>query len=91
MYDHDCHCYVPIHPTGATRADFEGPEEGPITVVITDLRAIDAMGRGIVINRGKKKHASYRDAEEAAWATIAKMTGHTVEELKSGKFYNRPR
>jgi hypothetical protein len=78
--------HVSIYPCGAIRADFEGPENA-VTVVITDLRAMDTHGRGIIVTRGSKAHPSYREAEAAAWATIAKMVGHTVEELKSGEFY----
>jgi hypothetical protein len=81
-----------IYPTGALHADFEGPDEGgPITVAITDLRAATSLGAGIKVHRGRKQYASYREADEAAWATIAKMTGHTVEELKSGEFYSSRR
>jgi hypothetical protein len=81
------HEHQSIYPTGSLRGDFEGPEGGPTAVVITDLRGATSAGTGIVEHWGKKKHANARAAEEAGWATIAKMTGHTVEELKSGEFY----
>jgi hypothetical protein len=42
-----------IYPTGSVRADFEGPERGPITVVITDLRAATPLGGGIEVHRGR--------------------------------------
>jgi hypothetical protein len=77
-----------IYPTGSVRADFEGPERGPITVVITDLRAATPLGGGIEVHRGRKQYPSYHEANEAAWSTIAKMVGRTVAQLKSGEFYS---
>ena len=75
-----------IYPCGAIRADFEGPDNA-ITITITDLRGATSRGTGVEVHRGHKKYTSYEEAAEAAWSTIAKMVGHTVEELKSGEFY----
>ena len=80
------HEHQPIYPCGAIRADFEGPDNA-VSVTITDMRGATSRGTGIEVNRGNKKHPSYDTAVEAAWTTMAKMTGHTVEELKSGEFY----
>ena len=80
------HEHQPIYPCGAIRADFEGPDNA-VSVTITDMRGATSRGTGIVVSPGRKKYTSYDAAVEAAWVTIAKMTGHTVEELKSGEFY----
>jgi hypothetical protein len=81
MYEHQS-----IYPTGSIRANFNGPDNA-VSVTITDLRAATSHGTGIVVSPGRKKYTSYDDAAEAAWTTVAKMTGHTVEELKSSEFY----
>ena len=78
--------HQPIYPLGSIRADFSGPANA-VTVTITDMRRATSRGNGIEVNRGNKKHPSYDTAVEAAWLMVAKMTGHTVAELKSGEFY----
>ena len=78
--------HQPIYPLGSIRADFSGPDNA-VTITITDLRAATSHGTGIVVSPGRKKYTSYDAAAEAAWTTVAQMTGHTVEELKSGEFY----
>ena len=81
MYEHQS-----LYPTGSIRAAFSGPDNA-VTITITDLRAAGPRGEGIVVSPGRKKYTSYDAAAEAAWTTVAKMTGHAVEELKSGEFY----
>jgi hypothetical protein len=77
--------YQSIYPCGTIRADFNGPDNA-VTVTITDMRGATSRGTGIEVNRGNKKHPSYDTAVEAAWLMVAKMTGHTVAELKSGEY-----
>jgi hypothetical protein len=78
--------YQSIYPCGAIRADFNGPDNA-VTITITDLRAAGPRGEGIVVSPGRKKYTSYDAAAEAALVMVSKMTSHTVEELKSGEFY----
>ncbi len=81
MYEHQS-----LYPTGSIRAAFSGPDNA-VTITITDLRAAGPRREGIVVSRGRKKYTSYAAAAEAALVMVAKMTGHTVEQLKSGEFY----
>jgi hypothetical protein len=92
MYDHDHehHDYVSVCATGSIRADFCGPEEA-VVITITDLRAATPMGAGIEVIKGRKRYASYHEAEQAACVIAAKMTGLTVAQLNSGAFYNTNR
>jgi hypothetical protein len=90
MYDHEHHDCVSACATGSIRADFSGPEDA-VVITITDLRAATPMGAGIEVIKGRKRYASYHEAEQAAWVIAAKMTGLTVAQIKSGAFYNTNR
>ena len=92
MYDHEHerHDYVSVRATGSIRADFSGPEDA-VVITITDLRAATPMGAGIEVIKGRKRYASYHEAEQAAWVIATKMTGLTVAQLKSSAFYNTNR